>query len=61
MDPIVTALAGAIVTIAGILFRELVKSRDEAKADAAFWRDRALKGTGLAKIATGLAEKRSKR
>ena len=61
MDPIVTALAGAIVTIAGVLFRELVKARYEAKADALFWRNKALENYGLAEIATDVAEKRSVR
>lgn len=58
LDPALIAVAGALSTVAAVLYRELVKSRDEARADAAFWRERALRLTGLADLALEEAEKR---
>lgn len=57
IDPIVVALAGAIVTIAGLFYRHLLLQLDEEKEEARYWRDRALEGTGLAEIATEQAER----
>ena len=59
MDPALVAVAGALSTVAVAFFRELVKSRDEAKAEAKFWRDKALLYLGMADLASEDAEKRS--
>jgi len=58
MDPIYVALGGAITGLAGLLYRHLLKEKEEDKAEIVFWRDRALEGTGLAEIATDVAERR---
>lgn len=56
LDPVVVALGGAVTTLAGIVYRELVRGRNRAEADADWWRRRALGMTGLAQIATDEAE-----
>ncbi len=52
------AVAGALSTVAGLLYRELVRRAVDAETEADFWRDRALAGTSLAEQATDVAEKR---
>ena len=61
MDPIYLALGGAVVSLAGVVFRLQEVARKRAEEDALFWRDRALRSTGLAEVATAEAEKRSSR
>lgn len=57
MTPELFAVVGAIVTLAGIFYRHLLKQLAEEKAEKLYWRDRALEGTSLAEIATEQAEK----
>lgn len=64
MDPLayLVPVVGALVTVAGILYRELLRRAADAEADADFWRDRALAAQGLAEIAAEeLARKRRTR
>ena len=51
IDPVVAALATAIVSIAGVLYRELVKRAERCEAEASFWRDRYLGMVGVAEVA----------
>ena len=57
LDPALLAVVSAIVTLAGIFYRHLLKQISEEKADKLFWRDRALHLQALAEIATEEAEK----
>ena len=59
LDPALIAVAGALSTVAGLLYRELVRARDEAKADAAEWEARYFRQVGMTDIATDEVEKRS--
>lgn len=53
MDPLIylPVVAGALVTVVGLFYRELLRRATDAEADADFWRDRALAAQGLAEIA----------
>lgn len=59
MDPLVIigAVVTALTTVAGLLFKELIRRAVDAEADADFWRDYALHEAGLAEIATEQAER----
>jgi hypothetical protein len=59
IDPALVAVAGALSTVAGLLYRQLLQRADVAEKDRDFWRDKALENIGLAAIATDVAEKRS--
>ena len=60
MDPIVavTALAGAVSTLATVVYRLLIHRAERAEQAETFWRDRALTYLGMADIAADEAEKR---
>lgn len=58
LDPALIAVAGALSTVAAVLYRELVKARDEAKAEAAEWEARYFRQLGLTDLALEEAEKR---
>lgn len=58
LDPALIAVAGALSTVAGLLYRELLKRSERCEAETKFWRDRALRLTGLADLALEEAEKR---
>ena len=60
IDPALVAVAGALSTVAGLLYRQLLQRAERAEEDADYWRDEALKNIGLAAIATDVAEKRSR-
>lgn len=51
IDPVVAAVAGALVTVAGLFYRNLLQQLAEEKAESKFWRDRALNSQALAEIA----------
>lgn len=57
IDPIVAAVAGALVTVVGLFYRHLLQEKAKCEADALFWREQALRGTGLSEIATEQAER----
>jgi hypothetical protein len=59
IDPALVAVAGALSTVAGLLYRQLLQRAERAEEDADYWRDKALASTGQAQIATDVAEKRS--
>lgn len=59
LDPALIAVAGALSTVAAVLYRELVKSRDEAKAESAEWKARYFRQVGMTDMAVEVAEKRS--
>lgn len=59
IDPALVAVAGALSTVAGLLYRELLKRAERCEAETRFWRDRALRLAGLAELALEEAEKRS--
>lgn len=59
-EVVIAALATAVTTLAGLFYRELLRRATEAESESKFWRDRALEGTGLAEIATDVAERRTK-
>lgn len=56
IDPVVAAVAGALVTVAGLFYRFLLQQLAEEKAESKYWRDYALREVGLADIATEQAE-----
>lgn len=58
IDPVVVALGGAITTMAGVLFRELVKRAERAEADAAEWEARYFRQVGMTDLAIDETEKR---
>jgi len=58
LDPALVTVAGALSTVAAILYRELVRRATAAEEEADFWRDRALGAIGLATIAAETAERR---
>ena len=60
MDPVVavTALAGAVTTLAGIIYRLLIHRAERAEASETFWRNRALEQTGMTDIAVDAAKRR---
>ena len=58
IDPALVAVAGALSTVAGLLYRQLDHRAVAAEKDRDFWRDKALENIGLAAIATDLAEKK---
>ena len=58
IDPALVAVAGALSTVAGLLYRQLLQRAERAEEEADYWRDKALESTGLAQIATDEAEKR---
>ena len=55
MDPALVAVAGALSTVATLLYRELLRRARKAEAEADYWRKKALRGTALAEIATKVA------
>lgn len=57
IDPVVAAVTGALVTVAGLFYRELLRRATAAEEEARFWRARALRGMGLAELATDEAAK----
>ena len=61
LDPIVIALAGAVSTLAGILYRALIHRAEKAEKDASFWRDKFFGQLGMTDLALDEAEKRSAR
>lgn len=62
MDPLayLAVVAGALTTVAGLLYRELLRRAVAAEEDADYWRDQALKGTALADLASEELERRAK-
>lgn len=63
IDPALAAVATALSAVAVAFWRSLVQRAEKAEARAekaetetALWRDRAFKATGLAEIATDVAE-----
>jgi hypothetical protein len=61
VTPELGVVVGAIVTLAGLFYRHLLKQLEDERAEKVFWRDRALEGVGLAEIATEQAEAPSRR
>lgn len=59
MQPEVVALAGAIVTLAGLFYRYLLVQIAELKGEVKFWRNRYFGALGRAEIATEAATKRA--
>ena len=58
MDPATVAVAGALSSVAALLYRQLLLRAERAEADALYWRERALTQMGLADIATDVAERK---
>ena len=58
IDPALAAVTGALVTVAGILYRLLLQRISELTKERNDYRDRYLNAIGLASIATDEAEKR---
>lgn len=58
MDPwqVIAILAGTVSTLAGLLYRHILRELADERAEKLYWRERALSGTGLAEIATEQAE-----
>lgn len=62
MDPaiIIGAVATALSTVAGLLYRELLRRAEAAEQNAIYWRDRAILSQGLSELSTDEAERRRK-
>ena len=58
-DPVVGALAAAIVTLAGIFYRHLLKQIEKGEAEVKFWRLRYFGALGRAEVAADEATKRA--
>jgi hypothetical protein len=50
IDPVVAALAGAIVTMAGLFYRHLLQQLHDLESKVVFWRDRYLDALAKAEI-----------
>jgi hypothetical protein len=50
MDPALVAVAGALSTVAGLLYRELLRRAVAAEAKAAFWEERYLTRVALSEL-----------
>lgn len=61
IDPALVAVAGALSTVAGLLYRELLRRAERCEKEVAFWRDRALLSSGLATYASEVAEAQAKK
>lgn len=63
MDPwqALALVVGAIVTLAGVFYRHLLKQISKLEAEVTFWRDRALRMQALAEMATDHADKADSR
>jgi len=59
IDPTLVAVAGALSTVAGLLYRALLHRAERAEDDALFWRERYLASMGFAGMALDEAERRS--
>lgn len=59
LDPIVGIVVGALVTVVGLFYRHLLAEKAKCEADVLFWRNRALRGIGLAALATDEAAKQA--
>lgn len=58
-DPVVVALAGAIVTLAGLYYRNLLAQIAELKTEVMYWRKRYFGAMGRAELAVDEAAKRA--
>lgn len=59
LDPIIVTLAGAVTTLAGIVYRLLIARAERAERGEEFWRGKALLYLGMSDLASENAEKRS--
>lgn len=59
IDPALVAVAGALSTVAGLLYRAMLHRAERAEEEAQFWRDKALAQIGMTAIAIDAAEARS--
>jgi hypothetical protein len=55
------AVAGALSTVAGLLYRQLLQRAERAEAEARFWRDHWITQVGLADMALEQAERQADR
>ena len=58
-DPAVVALAGAIVTLAGIFYRHLLQEKAKADSEAVYWRNRYFGVLGRTELAADEAARRN--
>ena len=58
MDPALVAVAGALSTVAAVLFRIEEKRIKDAETEALFWRDKYLGQLGMTDLALDEAERR---
>ena len=58
IDPVVAAVVGALVTVTGIYYRDLLKQLADAKAEISYWRDRYFGALARSELAADEAEKR---
>lgn len=61
IDPVVASLAGAIVTLAGVIFRLQTQRAERAEREAAEWRERYMGFAGIADFAIDQAERKAGR
>lgn len=58
IDPTVVAVAGALSTVAGLLYRALLQRAEKAEKDAEFWRGKFFGQLGMTDLALDEAERR---
>lgn len=50
INPELIAVVGAIVTLAGIFYRHLLKQLEDEREECRFWREYALREVGLTEL-----------
>lgn len=59
IDPALVAVAGALSTVAGLLYRSLIHRAEKAEAAEVFWRDKFFGQLGMTDLALDEAERRA--
>lgn len=58
ISPELAAVITALLAVVGLYYRTLLKQIEEEKAEAEYWREKALASIGLSEIATEQAERK---
>lgn len=60
IDPVTAAVVGALVTVVGLFYRDLLKQLLTEKTEKLYWRERYFTAMGRAEVATDEATKHAK-
>lgn len=50
VDPVIAAVVGALVTVVGLFYRDLLAQRAKCESESRFWRDRYFGALAKAEI-----------